>query len=326
MTYNFSMKKILTHKQIGSILPSMRHVAAETNNRNHKQMSSNKLGQKAVLVKFSAGCVGNSRKDIRITADTQARMGMGAKSGRWIKQLFPDEALAPIQGAKNEFYTWLNERCLPWPDDGFALLPSALAMAVAEREREAKAKWQAAVDSFFDRWQEWVDWGRKEHNGTFDPANYRQDKARRAMRWACEFRPIPESSHYSSEMAGLLGQSTGDVDTLVATTTKEAMADLWRRLAAPIQHLVQHIAAAESKERTRYCESLLENIRIISTLVPALNIEQDPALAVFAREIEFAIQGLSVEALRDDKTTRQNTLDKANEILARMAGYITPAE
>lgn len=280
-----------------------------------------RLQDKAVLVKFSSGMPGNTRKDIKITADTQARYQMGAKAGRWIKQLFPDEALAPCAQIKNEFYTWLGEHTLEWPDEGLALLPSLLHFDVCQKEREFKTRWESAVQTFFANWEKWIEWGKKEHNGTFDATQYNESKARRAFKFKVEFRPIPESSQYAQDISALIGSDATEVDAMVQEATTSAMNALWQRLREPLAHMVDFLGSVEGKERTRFCESLLSNIRDIVKLIPALNIGQDKQLADFAAQIESAIAGLSIDALKDSKSTREETARKAQEILKAMDGY-----
>jgi len=62
-------------------------------------------------------------------------------------------------------------------------------------------------------------------------------------------------------------------------------------------------------------DSIIENIRELVSLLPSLNITNDPALEQARRDLESDLAGVDPEILRESKETRKEIAEKADQIL-----------
>lgn len=278
------------------------------------------LQEKALLVRLSISIPGNTRKDPRLTSETIVAHNLGAGSGRWLKQLYPDAAFKPLVTLQGEVRTWHYANTLPWSDEGYRILPTAHHTAYCDAMRSFRSRFDAARDTFVGGLDSWLDWARMAHNGTFDAGCY--PKSPEALRskfgLQLDFSPVPSGTDFRCRVdQNELDAMAAQVNDRVAQATEAARVDLWQRLAEPIRNMVARLSDPEGIFR----DSLIGNLQEIVGLVPALNVTGDGALASFAAEVQSTLAGLSPETLRTDSSTRESTAKQAADILSRMEGY-----
>lgn len=240
------------------------------------------MKDRAVLMRLSIGLPGENRQDRDITEKTKSAEHLGTNAGKWIKNLFPPEALAPLKKLDGEARAYHAAVTLPF-DAGVGILPAALILEYAERMREFASKRQATLEGHFlgDPWK-WVQWAYREHNGSFDPDLYpgcvvfdpnnaahvalrvdqmlseedirkggtqyvlEADTFRQAMREKCYFKteplPVPDAVHFENTVASLLGTDVDSVNARVQDATKEAQRELLRRMIEPVKAMALKLA------------------------------------------------------------------------------------
>lgn len=277
-----------------------------------------KLNERALLVKLSLSMPGNSRKDASITAETILRHAMQGKAGRWLKQIFPDEAIEPLTKLTGEIRTWHYEHTLPWTDEGYRILPSAMHAEYTDAMRTFRSRYEAARDVFLSKLDQWVSWARQAHNGTFDASLYQSHKLAKKFGFECDFNPVPCSGDFR---VAIDDETAKALDERVALAELQAQSDLWTRLADPLRAMVDRLGNPDAIFR----DSLISNVRDIVALIPKLDLQHDAKLAAFAMEAS-ALATAEPETLRTSKSTRADTAKRAAEILERMSGYLQPMD
>lgn len=283
------------------------------------------LSEKAILVKLSISLPGNVRTDAQITAETILKHAMGAKAGRWLKQLYPDEAMTPLVKLSGEIRTWHYEHSLPWTDEGYRILPTTHHAEYTDKMREYRRAYESARDEFIRRLPDWIEWARSAHNGTFDIGNYPEpEKLARKFGFGLDFSPVPSGEDFRCDVdAEAMAAMQAQVDERVNLATEAARNDLWKRLADPIKAMAEKLAEPDraNGQAPIFRDSLVNNLRDIVSLIPALNVTSDMALATFAEEVRGKLAALEPETLRQSKATREQTAKAAADILNRMSGY-----
>lgn len=282
-----------------------------------------KITDKAVLVKLGISMPGNTRKDPAITKEVKAKHNLGDKSGRWLKQLYPDEALDPLGSLAGEARNWHYEHSLPWSDEGLRILPTCHHFEYTSKMRAYRQQFEELAEThFIGRLPEWIAWAKEQHNGTFDPKLYLSaEQLRRKFAFTTEFTPIPSGEDFRVQLsAEEMADMTTQVDNRVAAAVKEAHRALWARLVTPVAAMVERLSNPDHK----FKDSLVGNIRDIVGLIPALNLTGDAALESFRQQVERDLSHWNPDTLREVTTTRKEVADKAAEILAKMQGYYTP--
>lgn len=303
-------------------------------------MSDYKLGENAVLMRLSISLPGEQRHDAALTNEVQNQNHLGAKSGKWIKNLYPLEALKALKTLDAEARMYHSAVTLPY-DQGIGILPNLLIPEYSAKMTELVQRRQFLRDEFLRDPQRWIDWAVKEHNGTFDPDFYpgcRKEVDASGERWtidAEEFRkvmepkfafdtlplPVPGSDHFSKTVADLLGVSTEKIDMRVRDAKEEARVEIMKRLIAPVAAMAKKLVEVPKGDKDIiFRDTLIGNIQDIARIAPALNLSGDAQIAAFVREVE-ALATYTPKDLRDDKAKRAEAAAKADALAKRMAAY-----
>lgn len=253
---------------------------------------------------------------------------LGAQSGKWVKQLFPPQALEPIKKLDNEARAYFDSVTLPF-DKGIGILPAGLILECGDKMREFAGRRAVLVqDHFLAQWDQWVDWARAEHNGTFEPELYDFYKAEKSFYFKTCPLPVPDSGHFCTTVSSLLGVDTQSVDIRVQDAMVEAQRELMRRLIEPVQAMATKLSETPKvdkktglpKDDIVFRDSLIGNIKEIVNLAPKLNIGGDPAIDAFVVDME-KLTRYTPDTLRSDKATRAEAAESAAAVLKRLEGY-----
>jgi len=279
-----------------------------------------KINDKSVLVRLSISMPGNTRKDPDITKEVTVAHHLGDKSGRWLKQLYPKEALEPLTKVSTEARHWHYEHSLPWTDEGSRILPTAHHAEYTTQMREFRQKFETLSENhFLAKLPEWEAWARQQHNGTFNPEDYLPaSKLREKFGFAIEVTPVPCGEDFRVDFtADELAELRTQVDTRVTNAAEAARKDLWGRLIKPVAAMVERLKQPDATFR----DSLIGNLRDIVALIPALNLTSDADLEQFRSTIQRDLAHWDPDLLREDKATRAEIAQKAETLLAKMKGY-----
>lgn len=317
----------------------------------------NTLAERSILMRFSAGMPGTSRKDKRTTEDVKREKSLGDHAGKWIADLYPQNALEEISSKVGEARTYHYKVTLPFvsSDDsepvdveekkssrrttGIGILPAALIQEYSDKMRQFRGEIEHLVESkFLANPQQWIDWAVQQHNGTFDPSNYPgcskiagevvldeavfREKMRKKFFLRTEPLPVPEAKHFTDTVAGLLGTDAESVNLRVQDAAVEAQRELLKRMIAPVQAMAAKLNEApkgKSKDIV-FRDTLIGNIKEIVELGPKLNLTGDPAIDSFLCEMS-ELTKYTPDNLRDDKSARAEAAKKAEEIAKRLSRY-----
>lgn len=281
-------------------------------------MKNNILKTRAVLMRVSFGMPGEARQDKSLTDEVKTQKHLGERSGRWVKTLYPPEALEPIKQLDNRARAYHDSVTLPF-DKGIGILPTSLCMEYAETMRDFASERKALVDGhFLARYDEWREWARAAHNGTFQPELYPGAEAvREKFYMRTEPLPVPDSSHFESTVSLVLGTEAEAVNQRVADATLDAQRELMRRMMEPVAHMAQTLA----KDKPRIFETLTGNILRIAELAPKLNLSGDPEIDKFAATMQALAQRHDTDELRTESTARRAAREEAQAVLDRLSGY-----
>jgi hypothetical protein len=264
----------------------------------------------ALLVKLSISIFSNQRQDREITDDVKSRKALGNGAGKWVKFKFPDKMLEPIRKVANEVRTFHYNHTSPW-EDGQRLLSGKVNAKYEERMTAYSAEFWEVVDAIKPNYDSWIEQARIMHAGTFDSTDYPDwEGFRNTFAFGREYYPVPKPEHFNVEMKELYGAG------LVAITEKkigEAVADTWDRMMKPVMAMAEKLTKPDAVFR----DTLVENVKEMVELVPALNLTEDPALTKAATEIGKQLAAFKADDLRNNKVVRKDAAEKAAKLVER---------
>lgn len=285
--------------------------------------TENILQKKAMLVQFSAAVYSGRKKDKNAAASVSKEFGNEIQLGNYVKQSIPAEHLKGIQSAVNEFRIFLYTHTLPWSHKGELLLSTDLYEKIMEKERETKIEFESLVSVFLENYENYQNEARSRLNGLYNPADYPCiSKIQKKFSWNIDFSPVPAGNDLKVNLAQSdIDKISADIESKNDIALKNAMNSVWQRIFDAVKSLSEKMKEFRTDKQGNdvspiFRDSLIENIRELVELLPALNITNDPALEQARRDLESDLAGVDPNDLRESKETRQEIAEKADKILS----------
>jgi hypothetical protein len=278
------------------------------------------LSDRAILVRFSVSMPGNSRTDKKITAEVKSQKHLGDDTGKWLKFIYPPNALDPLTKIAGNARTYHYEQTLPWGDEGLRILPTKNHFPYMEKMRAYREEFEGQVEKHFvAKYDEFVAWAKQKHNGEFNERDYPGASiVKRKFGFSIDCTPVPTGNDFRVDMpAKELERMRESVEERVKESVELARVDLWKRLHSPLRHMAEQLAKPEA----RVFSSLLGNIGEVCELIPALNITGDANLERFKADVSAMLAGVSPEALRENNRMREDIAGRAQALADKMGAY-----
>lgn len=271
------------------------------------------LQNKAMLVALTISQWTARRYDKSVSTEVE-RQHNAKDAGRFNKLLVDKAALEPmakIAGAAREYHYRVT---LPWGDNGDRLLPSALYLDYTKCMRQYRDEFNARVNTFAGVYPSLVQTARQRLGTMYDPGDYpKVDEIRTRFAMETSFSIVPDARDFRVEVDSTAAEEIrADITRAVEQRQKDAVKDCWTR----VRDIVKRIEERCSAEKPIIRDSLMENTEQLLSVLPALNITNDPELTQIGLDIRSLLH--KPEALRANQHVRDDVAKKAAEILARL--------
>jgi len=283
-----------------------------------------KINEKAMLVTLNISQWNARRADDKATDEILQANGARRGSGRFNKLLVSLASVKRYQRAANDARTFHYANTLPWDDEGARVLPSENYFAYTKKMRELQAHFQHAVDEFIGDYPSLIRQARQDLGGLFNPADYPSvDTVREKFRLETRVSPLPDSGDFRVSLGDdEVKAIQGDIEARVKAQVTTAIQDLWGRLHRAVNHLAEKLRDSD----TIFRDSLVGNIKELTDVLPRLNITEDASLGQMINEARATLANLDPDTLRENEGERKQAVDKAEDILKKMAGYMGAQE
>lgn len=143
---------------------------------------------------------------------------------------------------------------------------------------------------------------------------------------------IPDASKFTSNLdAQVEAELKRRFEADIAAAYQQAQQDALKRLAKPLENLVERMGAYQKREDAKangiddkegyFRDSVIDNVNKVADVFASFNLTGDPALDALARQLDV-FRGLDAEALRKHKDIRDATSQKAQDILKSLGDWI----
>ena len=278
-----------------------------------------KLNERAMLVRLKIHMIGTSRTDRQVTDETIERKGATSDSGRWTTQFIPKESMKNIASARNRLRTLHDFFTLPWLGDGTRVLPTQLFDKYMERYDRAVNDWQEAVDEFMQLYPTIREQVEKNLAGLLTDEVIRSipkvEEARQKFSIDHDIFPMPDENDFRVNLgADKINILKNSVKSSVERMTTEAVNDTYEKLSKMLERIFKTLDNKEAK----FKNSLIGNLKDLVELMPMFNLNDDPKLESLRRMCDEQLANIDPQKLRDNKSLRKKTADKAKEVLECM--------
>ncbi len=289
-----------------------------------KKSTPDDLSTRAMLVKLKLSRWGAKTKDEDVAEEIANAKHMEQDQGEYTKILLKSKNLAAYRQAQRACRRHHRLLTLPW-DDGVGLLPADMYFKYTEEIGEIRREAQQHIDAFVEEYREqWLtgmkEW-RKGLGDLFKAEDYPEPDAV-AAKFGISIRtyPITNPNDFRVKMSGDV------VEKLRDQMEADFKGDLTEAIKVPIRRLYNMVAKVErtlKDEDKIFRDSLIENVRELTEILPSLNIVSDPDIADLIKQTQKDIGSISdVKALRKDPEYRKDVAKSASKILKQMKGYV----
>lgn len=300
-----------------------------------KQAKAKRLDERAMLASLSVTGWSGRMTDEGATAFTLQQHQAKEGWGKFTKRLVSKEALKAIKAAEAAARKAHKELTLPWDEKGYRILPSAAWEDYAKRIGDAKQEWEHAVDALLSNYETVIKEAEAGLGGLFSAADYPSkeellerfgfDNEVKALDVKGDFRVQIGNAEIERLQAKIQEQTQARLNT--------AMSDVYRRLHEVVSHMAERLRAykvtqvttEKGKKEIRenpFRDATLQNVEDILTIMPALNLTNDPTLDELTQHVRKTLLAANAKELREDADKREATAQAAEEIASAMAGMM----
>ncbi len=273
------------------------------------------LQSKVLIVKPTIHKIGQSRTDDEITSEIHREHQMADEAGRYTKALWPPGVMLPISSIEGAVRRYHKGRTIL---TGFGrLIPTVHFEDYETRIREFIGQFNDAADAFVDNFETTLAQCRRIQGETFNYEHYpMRHEVREQFSFTLFQAPVPRSSDLAVDYlcAERIAEMRSQIDRDVERAGRDAANQVMARVLARVDTIIQKLSDPEAN----FHDSLIQNLRHVLEIAPALNIGGDYEVT---RLIEACQQGLLVapEELRESALKRRLT-NNAAKAIARTFG------
>lgn len=217
-----------------------------------------------------------------------------------------------VGSIRNEFY----RNTVPWMND-MGIIKAEGYIEFAQRMADRKIEFDAAVSKFIGEYADLREDAKFLLGDLYRDEDYPDtDAIASKFRMDVAFYPVPAPSEWG-RLAPLADMADGMARQLAeryAEREREATKVVWQRL----HKLVSAAHNTLTSDKGRVHDTLLENARELCSIMPSLNIADDPHLETMRQSLEGAIAGVQTEDLRKSDAVRADVADKLSDIMNKM--------
>lgn len=268
------------------------------------------IQSKVLIVKPTICQVGKSKIDKQLSSEVQENHLMAKESGQWTTKLWPPASLAPftrIVGEAKKLHDH-NTVVSQFGD----LLPTIRFEEYRLAMNQFISRFDAAADEFAGNYDSILAEARRIHNGQFRQEYYPYaDQVRSKFQFTLFTSPLPRSSDVSITYLddARIAEIRAEIESNVQRAGQQASEQVMARVLECVQRIANKLADPEAIFR----DSLIDNLRDVLAIAPALNIASDPAIVSLIQECSQKLVK-DPESLRVNAFSRETTAMHARQI------------
>jgi len=283
------------------------------------------ISERALLVNTVVRVWTGQIRDRAITREICSLKGAQDNAVRANKSLL-GEHIHGVQTAERAVRHAANELTLPWMDDGTRILKGSAFMAFTEAMAGPIRLFDDAVDAFIATYPDIKYEARRRLGEAYAESDYpAAGRLKERFGVKLSYLPVPNTKDFRVNLSNdEVAAVRHNAEEALRGTVNDAVRSLLDRLQGPVAHMATRLRlfrrTSGGKVQHPFRDSLIENVRAIVRLAPALNLMDDPRIAELCADIERHLAVHDPDDLRSSDTLRENVADEADAILKRMQG------
>lgn len=282
----------------------------------------------AMIAEFNTSAWNGKRIDQGATDEVAANHSTSRDAGKYVKNLVSPADLAPITRVIGEARNHVHYKLtLPWENNKRRILSIGVHDRYLSEMIAKKDQFWDAVEDFCKRYPQILETRPKQLGGLFNLGDYPSPEyIKNLFDFQIKIRPVPKGDDFRvkiSEDAARIHREQIEAD--VQEAMAEATLALARRahdcVKSMAQGLARHGKDVGGKRTGSFQDSLVKNVREMATLLPDLNLTNDPNLNQIAQDINARLTSYDAEDLREDENLRRAVEADAKNISKNLADF-----
>ena len=287
------------------------------------------LNSRAMLVDFSVS-QWTARKVDKAKSDQVNDDANAVRTASHVsKRLILSDTLAKIGNLKNRAYEYHREHTSPWLDTGPRILSVAMYDEYVAEMEKFEAEFHPLVRTLVANYPEYVDRARHQLGDLFSENDYpTASRIGSKFGWRITYLPIPDTGDFrvaigNDAMAKIKASAEQTIKASMANAVRDVFERAHDRVAAMVEKLNDYKPAANPGDKTQgiFRDSLVENIRDLVNLMPALNVTGDVRITKLATDMA-ALCKHDAEVLRASDTIRADVAAQAATIVQAVSDFM----
>lgn len=273
-----------------------------------------------MLAKLTIGRWTGRKYDREVSSKLNDSEAANHDASRVNKLLVPKHVFKPINKAYNLLYSTHIQWTLPWGDDESRILPAKSYLGYMDRLRGAKDHYDTASDEFANRYPDLIQQARSWLGTMYRLEDYPDPGIIRDKFYVDLYiHQLPQASDFRVDLADdEVARIRKSIETRTQESVNQAMVSLWER----VYSVVQRFSDTLSEPDKRFHHTMLSQALELVSILPALNITNDPNLTRIQNEIQRSLANADIKGLREDNAYRKTTAEKADDIMQAMRTYM----
>lgn len=273
----------------------------------------------AVLVELNISVWGAEKKDKDATLKLTSESGASADAAQVRKNLMAGTTLRKeIADYAASCRLWHNMRTMPWSDRGPRLLPTSLFMEYKTEANARRDYFMRLTDKFATEYPKILETRAMALGDLHNSDDYPSiDEVMGKFGFRLVFSPVPDSGDFRLDLPKQeLDAMRSEYDQNFNSRIEEAMRTPWGRLHEMLTDMSVKLTEADGETKKRWHDTFLTNAQQLCQMLTHLNITGDPKLESARRELERAIFGLDIDAIKEGPDVRADLKQQVDNILS----------
>lgn len=244
---------------------------------------------------------------------TEVDRNHGAKNGgRYNKLLVRADALDPIEKVASTARAYLYKMTHAWGDNGERMLPAALFLEFGQTMQQMRNEFDSRVQTFVNDYPMLVQEARVRLGTMYNPQDYPPDVRSKFSFPPPAITPVPSADDFRVKLnQDYVDSIKADLVATLESRQKDTLKQCWARVRKVVTKITEL-----GNDDSRVFDSVITNAQELISILPALNLTDDPELNEIADELQTIL--VPPDRLRQDKRLKQDVASKADAILAKL--------
>ena len=275
------------------------------------------IQEEGLLARFKSGQWSARRYDKQVSQEVDTKYST-VHAGNYNKILIALAPLKIIYTQSNLAKVYFYANTLEW-DAPYRLLPRKHFLEFCKKMRQFKNTWETAVTNFVRSYPDLVEDAKSQLNGLFKANDYpHQNDIESKFTYKVSFEQIADVNDFRVKLSeAQVKEIKEDAINNTEDRVNQALKEPWIRLHEALVHISDRLKDKKAKRHHDYVGNIVE----LTSLIPKLNVFNDPELNKISDEVKRKIGTVDMKSLRKDKVLQNHTANEVDKILEQMKGY-----